>query len=63
MKTTIEKYAIDNAEALLRETLNARAMRSSTLSARSARYGLGMSPAELAELREFDRLPSRGSRR
>ena len=63
MKTTIDRYAIDNAEALLRETLNARATRASTLSARSARYGLGMSPAELAELREFDRLLSRGARR
>ena len=63
MKTTIDRYAIDNAEALLRETLNARATIASTLSARSARYGLGMSPAELAELRELDRLLSRGSRR
>ena len=56
----INRYELTNAGKLLRESLDARARKPATIAARSARYGLGMSPAELDEFRTFDRIIRRG---
>ncbi len=55
MQYQIPRISIDYAEERARRVLDTRANRSITLAVRSSRYGLGFSPAEVDELRAFDR--------